>query len=319
MNKLLHTYMISILTTLLIALVSQTAIGATYYHHNLQGSTAAATDEAGNVLWTENYRPYGERTDNPATDNDVWYTGHSEDTDTGLTYTGARWYDPVLGRFMGIDPVGINLENLHTINRYAYANNNPYKFVDPDGRLPVLVPLAIWVLDALAVGGAGLTGYKIGSVISDVSRGESSVSEALSEHGPGIALGLAGGGVAKLGGKVVTGAVAKGGNGPPIHSRYKDGTPVYEGQQPGKVKGSISDSPHSVIKNDAVNNRIYKARTYDGNGVPVKDIDFTHPTFPNGTLRPNHTVPEQHLYIQNIPGNSRSGYKRGPGTPLEYP
>lgn len=45
----------------------------------------------------------------------------------------------MLGRFMGIDPVGVNETNLHSHNRYAYGNNNPYKFVDPDGRDSVAV------------------------------------------------------------------------------------------------------------------------------------------------------------------------------------
>jgi murein DD-endopeptidase MepM/ murein hydrolase activator NlpD len=47
---------------------------------------------------------------------------------------GARYYDPIVGRFMGIDPVGFKETNPISFNRYAYANNNPYKFVDPDGR-----------------------------------------------------------------------------------------------------------------------------------------------------------------------------------------
>jgi len=44
----------------------------------------------------------------------------------------ARYYDPVIGRFYSNDPVGFT--NVHTFNRYGYANNNPYKYVDPDGR-----------------------------------------------------------------------------------------------------------------------------------------------------------------------------------------
>ena len=43
----------------------------------------------------------------------------------------ARYYDPVIGRFYSNDPVGIT--NVHTFNRYAYANNNPYKYTDPFG------------------------------------------------------------------------------------------------------------------------------------------------------------------------------------------
>jgi len=49
---------------------------------------------------------------------------------------GARYYDPVVGRFISTDPVGFDEQNVHSFNRYAYANNNPYRYVDPDGRTP---------------------------------------------------------------------------------------------------------------------------------------------------------------------------------------
>ncbi len=104
---------------------------------------------------------------------------------------------------------------------------------------------------------------------------------------------------------------------PPMHSRYPDGTPVLKGQQPGKVTGPLSDEPHSVVQWDKTNERVYKAREYGENGVPIRDIDFTHPTFPNGTPRPDHTTPEQHIYIPNDPNNPKAGYKRGKGQPLE--
>jgi RHS repeat-associated protein len=67
------------------------------------------------------------------------YTGHVEDKALGLTYMQQRYYDPVIGRFYSNDPIG-GFEHLkgtngtHGFNRYAYANNNPYKFTDPDGR-----------------------------------------------------------------------------------------------------------------------------------------------------------------------------------------
>lgn len=45
-----------------------------------------------------------------------------------------RYYDPVVGRFYSNDPVGFMASNPMMFNRYAYANNNPYKYTDPDGR-----------------------------------------------------------------------------------------------------------------------------------------------------------------------------------------
>jgi uncharacterized protein RhaS with RHS repeats len=48
----------------------------------------------------------------------------------------ARYYDPVIGRFYSNDPIGFR--DVHSFNRYAYANNNPYKYVDPDGREVIL-------------------------------------------------------------------------------------------------------------------------------------------------------------------------------------
>ena len=45
-----------------------------------------------------------------------------------------RYYDPIIGRFYSNDPVGFTASNPMMFNRYAYANNNPYKYTDPDGR-----------------------------------------------------------------------------------------------------------------------------------------------------------------------------------------
>jgi RHS repeat-associated protein len=96
----------------------------------------AATDEDGNVVWRESYRPYGERINHQpaAGPHTRWYTGHPQDEDTGLIYAGARYYDPVVGRFLAVDPVEFQEDNLHSFNRYAYGNNNPYAHIDLDGR-----------------------------------------------------------------------------------------------------------------------------------------------------------------------------------------
>jgi len=47
-----------------------------------------------------------------------------------------RYYDPRIGVFLSVDPVTALSNPVGAFNRYWYANNNPYKFTDPDGRQP---------------------------------------------------------------------------------------------------------------------------------------------------------------------------------------
>lgn len=70
--------------------------------------------------------------------DDLGYTGHDMDADTGLTYMQQRYYDSVIGRFLSNDPVSMDAGSGGNFNRYWYANNNPYRFVDPDGRMAFL-------------------------------------------------------------------------------------------------------------------------------------------------------------------------------------
>jgi RHS repeat-associated protein len=134
-------YLHAILLAFLLILTASTASAYTR-----QGLSMTATDAAGNIVWKENYRPFGERLSNQAesADNRLGFHGKAVDTDTGLQYFGARYYDPVLGRFMGVDPVGFQEDNIHSFNKYAYGNNNPYRFVDPDGRQSMDIHFNVW-------------------------------------------------------------------------------------------------------------------------------------------------------------------------------
>ena len=163
-------YVLRGMLTLLLA-AQMVLVGAaetiTYYHNDALGSPVAATDEAGNLLWQEAYRPYGSRLlKEDGGTNDTWFTGKQEDSGTGLSYFGARWYDPNIGRFMAIDPVGFNAGNIHSFNRYAYANNNPYKFVDPDGRESEVVGLGDLPENPKAGKGTAITAIGITAVVT---------------------------------------------------------------------------------------------------------------------------------------------------------
>ncbi len=140
-----------------------------YFHNDISGSPMLATDASGAVLWKENYRPYGERLNNQAsgTAAQTGFTGKPFDAATGLSYMGARYYNPMLGRFMGVDPKGFDEANIHSFNRYAYANNNPYKYVDPDGHSPIDVAFLVYDLGKLGV--ALYTGVGVGHAAVDVA------------------------------------------------------------------------------------------------------------------------------------------------------
>jgi RHS repeat-associated protein len=127
-----------LLICVMVPTLDMAASTVTYYHNDLAGSPVVATNETGQVVWRESYRPYGERlTNNPtSSSNDVWFTSRRQDAETGLVYMGARYYDPTLGRFLSTDPKDFDDGNIHSFNRYAYANNNPYRYVDRDGREP---------------------------------------------------------------------------------------------------------------------------------------------------------------------------------------
>jgi RHS repeat-associated protein len=137
MKHKLTTLLLALLSFSLPALPAQAGETVTYYHLDTLGSPVATTDEQGNLKWREEYRPYGSRIkkQTEADPNSRWYTGHPHDEEFGLTYAGARYYDPVVGRFMGVDPVPFQENVVHSFNRYAYAANNPYKYTDPDGEL----------------------------------------------------------------------------------------------------------------------------------------------------------------------------------------
>ena len=161
----------------MLALVTVTARAGetiTYIHWDALGSPVAATDEGGNVIWRESYRPYGARIDNEAgaATNSRWYTGHPQDGDTGLVYAGARYYDPTIGRFLGVDPAGVQEGKPGSFNRYAYGNNNPYRYVDPDGKNGTEAIGGLFYESGQFLMGHGFDGVRVWGALLDGYNGE---------------------------------------------------------------------------------------------------------------------------------------------------
>lgn len=160
----------------------------------------------------QHFKPFGNSLEGEI--DDIGYTGHKFDKDIGLSYMQARYYDPVIGRFYSNDPVDylghVQRGNpVHGFGRYTYANNNPYKYTDPDGELPVLAIFA----GAAAVGAiANVASYALDTA---KSGGSFSLSDAGKAAGIGAATGL-GTAAAVLSGSAVVavgGTIAAGGAG----------------------------------------------------------------------------------------------------------
>ncbi|MNV50584.1 tRNA(Glu)-specific nuclease WapA precursor [compost metagenome] len=105
----------------------------TYIHTDALGSVVAERDANGKVIKRYDYQPYGAVVGGQVTDG-PGYTGHVSGATTGLSYMQQRYMDPQLGMFLSVDPVTAYEEPAGQFNRYRYANGNPYKFTDPDGR-----------------------------------------------------------------------------------------------------------------------------------------------------------------------------------------
>jgi len=128
-----------------------------YYHHDALGSVRAVTNAVGQVVSQHDYLPFGEEWQAPLSPTPlVQFTGKERDRETGLDYFGARYYASRTGRFTTVDPMGANplwLVNPQRMNRYAYGLNNPFTYVDPDGRDAIVVNFST---------GAQISGHQFG-------------------------------------------------------------------------------------------------------------------------------------------------------------
>jgi RHS repeat-associated protein len=108
-----------------------------YYGYDAVGSVRVVFNAAGGVAGRGDYLPFGEEWSTSSGLANERFLAKPRDGETGLDYSGARYYDPALGRFTAADPVVPGpdaMTNPQLWNRYAYAGNNPFSFSDPDGR-----------------------------------------------------------------------------------------------------------------------------------------------------------------------------------------
>jgi RHS repeat-associated protein len=113
-----------------------------YWHKDALGSVVAVTNASGAGIEQMAFDPWGRRvrdtgmpdpTVTPA-NGDRGFTGHEHLDEVALVHMNGRVYDPLLGKFLSVDPVIGNPDDLQHFNRYGYVANQPLRFTDPSGN-----------------------------------------------------------------------------------------------------------------------------------------------------------------------------------------
>jgi RHS repeat-associated protein len=192
-----------------------------YQLNNHLGSGCVELDDNAALISYEEYHPYGTtafQARNSASEVSLKryrYTGKERDEETGLSYHGARYYAPWLGRWTSCDPIGLGDGN----NLYRYCHCSPIRFFDPDGKQTdgSKPPLLDRLRESKAVQLGG--GIIMGSIAASVPFVGSAAMETAQQRGwldnlpkntqAGIGMGMAAMGTAQT--VVGLGAVAGGG------------------------------------------------------------------------------------------------------------
>jgi RHS repeat-associated protein len=114
---------------------TQVASGTTsYYGYDAHGDVRYLMDSTGAVTDTYDYDAFGNLVGSTGTTPNVYrYQGEAFDSETGLYYMRARYYDPTVGRFLNVDPMTDEGEH-----PYTYAGADPVTGHDPTGQQEVL-------------------------------------------------------------------------------------------------------------------------------------------------------------------------------------
>ena len=102
-----------------------------YYLNDHLGTPQKLVDSTNQVVWSAAYLLFGEATVNAGStiENHLRYQGQYFDEETGLHYNFHRYYDPVTGRYITPDPIGLS----GGLNLYVYSYNDAINEIDPFG------------------------------------------------------------------------------------------------------------------------------------------------------------------------------------------
>ena len=130
-----------------------------FYIRNIQGDIIGLVDEMGTEVVSYTYDTWGKvisisgsLASTVGEKNPYLYRGYRYDSETGLYYLQARYYNPEWGRFLNADNFGGDTGSLLSHNVFAYCMNNPVNLSDPSGHfIQFLIPVAILVVRVVSV------------------------------------------------------------------------------------------------------------------------------------------------------------------------
>jgi RHS repeat-associated protein len=248
------------------------------------GNVRSVVNQSGTIEQATDYYPYGlSFSNNNLTKNRYLYNGKEIQNQTlssqffGMYDYGARYYDPVIGRWMGVDPLTVKMPNW---TPYRYAFNNPLRYIDINGLIewPVKGTSAVNKRD-VAGGGYGLINTVVRtSTYLDRDRPpgasnphvgidyRAAVGTSFYSLGDGKVVGK---GRSKKGGNYIT---VEYGNGDKVTFRHINSTAngieiggtVYEGQILGETGKSGTTNAHLHID----------AKNSDGNQIDPEDQNY---------------------------------------------
>ena len=271
---------------------SATAETVTYLHTDLLGSVVLETDQNRNVVARYEYEPYG--LPRQVIADAPGYTGHVHDAGSELVYMQQRYYDPEVGRFLSVDPVGVDVATGANFNRYWYGNNNPYTYTDPDGRAACIAappaPACFAAIAAVARAIVSRAAPRPGVIIVT-----SESSQDSDEPGERQSTDVAG---------------PRPGDAFPDRPLPRDplsGEPVVDDEAAGV--------PHTQLgTRDGSKGKYPQAREFDSDGKEIKTRDFTDHGRPK-----SHTNPHDHVRKPNPSGGTPQRGKAEPPPPREPP
>jgi len=107
-----------------------------FYQNDNLGTPQRLIDSQSKVVWQASYDPFGgAHIVTEQVTNNLRLPGQYFDAETGLYYNWHRFYDPVTGRYVSADPIGLD----GGINLYAYVGGDPVNWQDPAGLVGVAV------------------------------------------------------------------------------------------------------------------------------------------------------------------------------------